>query len=254
MWHPKTVLKLALQRAGYQIRKTRKAESVEAAALHLDAFYDQQYLLRNHEVKLILDLGAHVGQTAQQYHQYFPKAKIISFEPFPDSFRACHDLQARCDYMEAHNLAIADVAGPRTFYTTSLESRNSLLKLDESRSDLFDASISKRTGEINVQATTLDDFCAAKSIDHIDILKMDIQGGELLALKGAKNLLARAAIELVFLEVSFTQTYDGHPLFFEIYQLLHASGFTFFDFYDVYCGNKNLNAVEANALFTKGSL
>ena len=40
-----------------------------------------------------------------------------------------------------------------------------------------------------VQVTTLDEYVSAHNIAHVDLIKMDIEGAELLALKGARNLL-----------------------------------------------------------------
>ncbi len=42
---------------------------------------------------------------------------------------------------------------------------------------------------ILVPTTSIDNFCEREGIDEIHILKMDIQAGELLALKGAYKKL-----------------------------------------------------------------
>jgi FkbM family methyltransferase len=254
MLSAKSLLKAALQRSGYQMKKRPKAESIEAAALHLDPFYDQEFLLKKQLVTLIFDIGAHHGQTAQKYRSLFPKAQIISFEPFPDSFGKCEKLSAGLAPMQVHELAISDVPGQRTFHCTSFEPRNSLLPLDESRTDLFPPEWSKRAGEITVNVTTIDDFCGQQKIDHIDILKMDIQGGELLALQGASGLLAKGAIDLIFLEVSFTEMYEKHPLLFDIYKFVHEQGFALFDLYNIHSGKRNMAIVEGDALFIRKDL
>ncbi len=251
---PKALLKLALQRSGYQLKKRPKAPSLAAAALHLDPFYDQQFLLKKRPVNVILDIGAHHGQTALQYRRFFPKTRIISFEPFPDSFARCEKLALGLAPMEVHQLAMADTPGQRIFHCASFEARNSLLPLDESRTDLFPAEWSKRAGEITVDVTTIDDFASQHAIDHIDILKMDIQGGELLALKGAPHLLASRAIDLIFLEVAFTEMYEHHPLLFDIYRFLHEQGFALFDLYNIHAGQQNMSIAEGDALFVRKDL
>ncbi|HLX62137.1 MAG TPA: FkbM family methyltransferase [Planctomycetota bacterium] len=250
----KRALKGILQYFGYQLRRTPKAATWAGAQLHNCPYYDQTVLLGAEKVQTVLDLGAHVGQTAERYRGCFPRAKIISFEPFPESFAACQKAAEKLQPMDVYALAAADEIGSRTFYLTSFSARNSLLRLDESKTDLFPAEWSKRAGEIKVEATTLDTFCRDKNIDRVDILKMDIQGGELQALRGAKELLARQAIDAVFLEVSFEATYDGHPLFFELYRFLHEAGFVLFDLYNCLKGTTNMALVEGDALFIRKTI
>lgn len=67
-----------------------------------------------------------------------------------------------------------------------------------------------------MQATTLDDFTSLEGISHVNILKLDIQGGEGDALAGARNLLSNSRIDLIFSEVFFTPHYEGASLFHEI--------------------------------------
>lgn len=60
----------------------------------------------------------------------------------------------------------------------------------------------------------------------IDILKMDIQGGELLALKGAQSLLEASRIRLLALEVEFKPLYKDQPLFWDICAYLYRFGYS----------------------------
>ena len=48
-----------------------------------------------------------------------------------------------------------------------------------------------------VNITTLDDWAAAQSLDRLDLLKLDIEGGELAALRGAAGLLERLRPALI---------------------------------------------------------
>ena len=55
---------------------------------------------------------------------------------------------------------------------------------------------------VKVPATTLDEFCSAHQISKIDYLKLDVEGAEILALQGARELLARKAIRYLQFEIS----------------------------------------------------
>lgn len=87
----------------------------------------------------------------------------------------------------------------------------------------------ERFGQIHetqeVQTTRLDDVVGLPDIDY---LKMDIQGGELMALQhGPERLGQCAAIQL---EVSFVPLYEGQPTFGEIDAWMRAQGFLLHSF------------------------
>jgi FkbM family methyltransferase len=81
-----------------------------------------------------------------------------------------------------------------------------------------------RFGEIHetveVATTRLDDVAG---LPDLDFLKMDIQGGELMALEHGKARLAQCAA--VQLEVSFVPLYEGQPTFGEIDAWMRGQGF-----------------------------
>ncbi len=55
---------------------------------------------------------------------------------------------------------------------------------------------------INVKTDTIDHFCKLNKIKKIDILKLDTDGNEYEVLMGAKNLLSKGKIGLIYTEVS----------------------------------------------------
>jgi FkbM family methyltransferase len=56
--------------------------------------------------------------------------------------------------------------------------------------------------QTEVQTTTLDCYCAKRRIEHIDVLKVEIESAELRVLRGAADLLEREAIDLLVLDVA----------------------------------------------------
>ena len=196
-----------------------------------NAFCDQQMLLSGLKVQKIFDIGAHVGQTATEYSRLFPESTIYCFEPFPESFeKLCKRFKGN-SLVKPIQFAVSDKAAhARKFYVNQCSNTNSLLPTVE---DVTCWSNIQNVATIEVPVTTIDDFCKKEAINEIQILKMDIQGGELLALKGATEKLHQEAISLIYTEVEFVPLYKKQALFYEIYNFLSDYGYTLFDIYDI---------------------
>ena len=85
----------------------------------------------------------------------------------------------------------------------------------------------RETGKVSVLTSSrLDSVLAGLRVrpEEVDILVMDLQGAELLALKGAGAYLEHAAF--VELEVSQEAIYDGGALFSDVDAYVQAAGFT----------------------------
>jgi FkbM family methyltransferase len=72
------------------------------------------------------------------------------------------------------------------------------------------------TNRIRVRTTTLDRY--AESHSPPDLLWMDLQGAELMALRGAARVLER--VRAIYVEVTFRPMYEGQPLFHEVHRHL----------------------------------
>jgi hypothetical protein len=106
---------------------------------------------------------------------------------------------------------------------------NSLLK--SAKIGLSSDEQVRNIGQISIQTNTLDNFCKEHQIEFVDILKMDIQGSELSALKGASTLLKEKRIKMIYTETYFKKQYENQPLFYEIAAYLETFGYHVKDFY-----------------------
>jgi FkbM family methyltransferase len=76
-----------------------------------------------------------------------------------------------------------------------------------------------------VPVVTIEEYCERKMIGSIDIMKIDIEGGEYDALLGARKLLESQAIGCIFIElVEWAAERGGHSVA-QIKQLLHETGY-----------------------------
>jgi hypothetical protein len=67
----------------------------------------------------------------------------------------------------------------------------------------FVTAASGNAGEELVPTVSLDRFCEEHSIDHINLLKLDIQGNEHRALAGARRMLRAGRIGTIFTELNW---------------------------------------------------
>jgi len=213
----------------------------------VDVFSAQKSLLKATTVRTVFDLGAHIGKTAQNFRKIFPDATVYCFEPTETTFLRLNERTSSDKHIIRHKMAVSDRPGPLAFHYNTQASTNSILK-SSAEAGLYWNEAQMHTERVaTVQATTLDKFCEEERIAHIDVLKMDIQGGELLALKGADGLLRAKKIRLICMEVIFVPTYEGQPQVHEIMAWLKDRGYTLHNFYRL--ASKNGRLLYGDAIF-----
>jgi FkbM family methyltransferase len=175
-----------------------------------EVFNRQFGILENLGIKspLILDVGANIGQSVDHYRTASPSCVIHCFEPNPDAFEKlishCHD---RID-VKLLNIALTNYSGIINFYAARRSELSSLLRTESWLSALSSDDKYEAT-ELCVPCTTLDQYCHEMEIKKVDVLKIDVQGAELIVLKGGQKMLSNARIGLVYLEVMLAETYVG---------------------------------------------
>ncbi len=175
----------------------------------------------------IVDVGAQVLSTEEHIYQPLLAStvpcRVIGFDPL------AYRLQERAEKERAYEEVLLPYAigdGQRhTLYVNNVDATSSLYPLNENMVKRFGGMSSLhtvRTEEIFTRR--LDD---ALDCDHVDFLKLDIQGFELRALEAACQTLSRTAV--VHCEVEFVPIYSGQPLFADVYTFLAEQGFEFVD-------------------------
>ena len=192
-----------------------------------NAFKDQKKLLNNIENGVIVDVGAHIGNTAELYRNYFSGYKIFCFEPFSES---CEYLKKR--FINDSNIKIVETAlgskdETKTLYVSNFSNLNSLRRPTKRAWGFAD----KKT--IDVETITLDQFCYENDIKQINILKLDVQGSELDVLLGSKTILEKGNISLIYVEWQVVQLYEDHHKYFKIAEFLAGYEYEFFNLYNI---------------------
>jgi hypothetical protein len=87
-------------------------------------------------------------------------------------------------------------------------------------------------GRTTVDVVTLDEECLRYGIKEIELLKLDLQGGELLALNGTKSMLESGKIKVVLCECVFIEKYRNQPLLWQICHFLDSFGYSLYSLED----------------------
>ncbi len=234
---------------GLEIRRKIKDKGLSKGQLcHLDVYSDQINLLKNREVRVIFDIGANIGQTAMKYQKIFETSIIYCFEPFGESFLVLSETFKNIDFVKPYKLAVNNQTGTKRFYFNKTSFTNSLLRVANDSSKYVDTNLTDNVGCLYVETIKLDDFCNNENINQIQILKMDIQGTELMALKGAPHLLKNHFIDLIYTEVLFAHLYQGQAYFFDLCEFLAQYGYILYGLYNLNYG-KNSVLAWGDAIF-----
>ncbi|MGM4892595.1 FkbM family methyltransferase [Tardiphaga sp. 839_C3_N1_4] len=187
--------------------------------------------------RCIFDIGSHTGATTLEYLDHFPEARLLALEPEPSNFdTVCRTLAPYYERVDILDVALGQSDGRTVFHVNSHNGTHSLLPIGDIS---YWAAPEKEIAKIEVRMRSLDSIAAERNIDLIDIVKMDIQGGELLALKGATELLSKASISALVLEVEFKPLYDGQPMFWDICAYLQNFGYSFYNLYEPFYHPRN---------------
>ncbi len=198
-----------------------------------DALGVQTSILSGFVVDTVVDAGAHLGEWTAKYRGAFPNAKIYGFEPFPETAIKYADRFNGESLVKPVRAALADSDGTSTLHVNALAATNSLLPADIHASKLLpDSNWVTNIGKIDVRVLTLDSFTREESIDRINILKMDIQGGELAAIRGATKLLADKRIDLIYTELMVGPHYKGQSKYFEVCSVLDQFDYTLYSLHN----------------------
>lgn len=176
---------------------------------------------------VILEGGAYDGKNSVRLAELWPAGTVHCFEPVPELFAKVKATVAGRSNIHPWDLALSDTSGTATFHIAEEEqkpgipSQSGSLLAPKDHLQRAPSIVFKRT--IDVATTTIDDWAARNGIARVDFLFLDIQGAELLAMKGAPRIMK--TVKAIVTEVEFVEAYAGQPRYREIRNWLEAQGF-----------------------------
>jgi FkbM family methyltransferase len=169
---------------------------------------------------IIFDVGANAGIYSLAALAANPIAEVHAFEPTPEIAERLRETASlnRLTTLSVHEIAITERPGEASLIRFRGE-HGSNEGMNYIRSGEF-------AGSERVNTDSLDAFCAARGIERVDLVKMDIQGGEAAALRGAERLLRERRIDTIFMELNWGEP-GMHCPASESVKLLESFGYRF---------------------------
>ena len=180
-------------------------------------------LFRSHSlpVRGVVHVGAHEGQELPVYRALgFPW--ILLVEANPEVFARLRSAVPPAADVELACCALCEREGTVELRVTSFDQSSSILRLKR-HLDVYPGIV--ETGVVEVPARTLDGLLGelGRAASACNLLVLDVQGAELLVLRGATATLS--ACDAVVAEVSFEELYEGCALAADLDAFLGERGF-----------------------------
>jgi FkbM family methyltransferase len=206
-------------------------------------------ILATQGVTVVLDVGADIGAYAREVRHAGYRGRIVSFEPLSRSYAKLVAAAAPDGLWACRRLAIGDEDGTmRMNVSASPASSSALPMTDQHRTS---APGSDYVAAEQVPVARLDTIWneVVREGDRV-FLKLDVQGFELEALRGAEKSLGEVVGMQV--ELSLVPLFEGAPLCLEVLNYLAARGFRLAGFEEVFSDPESGEMLEVDGLFVRG--
>ncbi len=145
---------------------------------------------------IFIDGGANIGYfTVIAAAIVGNTGKVYSFEPVPwlNDILSSNIAINHFSNVVISNVALSSFSGITDLYVSEVGAINGAASM---------ASSPRRQARISVETISLDEYLRNLGADHVDLIKLDIEGAEVQALKGAYELLSRPDAPALIVEVN----------------------------------------------------
>lgn len=163
--------------------------------------------------KVAFDVGAAKGLWTQIALTADPDVVVHCFEPTSRRYQILLDRKFG-ERARINNFALGDKPGTSKIYYGASGGSNSLFP-QRYENETYAASDVE-----TVRVSTIDDYCREHAIEHVDFIKMDIEGYEMAAIRGAEHMLRAGKIGVIQFEYSYVFIDAGTSLM-RVMQYMH---------------------------------
>ena len=206
-------------------------------------------LLKGCKVTGIIDAGASNGRISKRLLRRFPAAHVYAFEPNSLYTETLKQYAKDDSRFHPQFLALSDYEGEAELHMTESPGCTSLFAPAKRLKEISPQGASVKSLE-KVELVTIDKWASRNGDPAIQLMKFDIQAGELRALRGAVRVLQSSTL-LVYTEIWFNPVYNDGAIYSEIDLFFREYGFILYDMFKLKYNHNGLimwgNAIFLNA-------
>ena len=198
--------------------------------IHNYVKYLEQEEFDKYQPLTILDIGSRDCEQSLEMSKVFPKARIFAFECNPQTLPICREAIKDSSAITLCPYAVNSYDGECTFYPIDpTRTRTTWKDGNPGASSLFKANGMYPAefyvqNEIRVPCRRIDSVLKDHGIERVDLISMDLQGAELIALESLGSYLE--SVHSIHTEVTHREMYQGQNMFPEINEYLKARDFS----------------------------
>jgi len=209
-----------------------------------------QRLLAYHNIDLVFDVGANIGQYAKLLRELGYSGRIVSFEPLSSAYSQLKAVSKKEPLWEiAPQTAIGNQEGEITINIAGNSQSSSALPMLDAH--LESAPESAYSGSETVKLSRLDTLAKdyIKSETKSIFLKIDVQGLEKQVIEGATAILP--LVKGIKLELSLVPLYEGQVLFKEMIDIIEKLGYELYGIEPGFTAEKTGRMLQMDGIFFK---
>ncbi len=182
-------------------------------------------------IELLLDIGAHKGESIDFFSKNLNIKKIISFEASPLNFETLKKKYKNKKDLVIENKALSSKEDTKTFNQCDESSSSTFSEINENskylRKKMNFLNMSKGDNFFKkqvIKTTTLDKYLYDNHIFNVDLIKIDTEGHEFEILKGLKINIKN--INTIIFEHHYDDMIKKNYTFSDINHFLKKNSFT----------------------------
>jgi FkbM family methyltransferase len=204
--------------------------------------------LADQGIRTVVDVGANVGQFTAVCRHFLPNANVFAFEPLAEPSNKFHRVHGRDSRVRLDQRALGADAVTLAMNVSASADSSSLLPISDRQEKYFPGTRAQSTEMVEVVRFDSLPICA--NLELPVLVKLDVQGFELAALKGFGDALD--SVQYIYLELSLLPFYTGQSLAADIVAYLSTKGFEIADIGDLTRGTCG-EVLQFDALLSRRS-
>jgi FkbM family methyltransferase len=227
-----------LRKKGIELKRYNLHTSEQALISHI---------VKHHNIDLVIDIGANVGDYVNDLYECGYKGSACSFEPVKEVYERLTSKNKHYPSWKTINIGIGGAHEQKEIHVSGNMASSSLLQVTSRSTSAEPSTQFIRHETIEVKPLDMvaneENFVRFKNI----FIKIDVQGYEMEVLRGAQQFLPFAYF--VQMELSLVQLYDGAPDYLEMVRTMDEKGFDVFTIIPGFRNPVNGQMLQADGIF-----